>query len=96
MIEHEINQGILCLGGSNYLIIEISHQDDIRHAQQIELIDLFGNILVEQKIQANINYSDIYSTLEKFQPPVSSFFFYIRVCSHIHTRFFLIESNEFV
>ena len=68
-------------------MIEINHEDDIQHAQHIELIDLFGNILVDQKIQENINYSNIYSTLEKFQPPVSSFFFYIRVCSHI----FLIE-----
>jgi hypothetical protein len=69
----------LSKGASTYLTIEISNKDDIHHAKQIELIDLFGNILVNEKIQSNLNNSALYSTLEKFQPPVSSFFFYIRV-----------------
>ena len=67
------------IGASNYLMIDISNEEDIQNAQQIELIDLFGNILVDQIIEANINHSNLYSTREKFQPPVSSFFFYIRV-----------------
>jgi len=66
-------------GASTYLMIEISNKDDIRNAEKIELIDLYGNILLNEKIQSNLNYSTLYSTLEKFQPPANTFFFYIRV-----------------
>ncbi|CAF2684173.1 unnamed protein product [Rotaria sp. Silwood2] len=64
---------------STYLTIEISNKDDIQNAQQTELIDLYGNILVNQKLQLNTNNSLLYSTIEKFQPPVKNFFFYIRL-----------------
>ncbi len=66
-------------GTSTYLTVEISNKDDIRNAKQIELIDLYGNILVNEKIQPNVNDSILYSTIEKFQPPAKNFFFYIRV-----------------
>jgi hypothetical protein len=66
-------------GASTYLTIEISEKDDIQSAKQVELVDLYGNVLVNKDIQANDNYSTLYSTLDKFQPPASSFFFYIRV-----------------
>ncbi|CAF3249265.1 unnamed protein product [Rotaria sp. Silwood2] len=67
------------IGTSTYLTIEISNKDDIQNAQQTELIDLYGNILVNQKLQLNTNNSLLYSTIEKFQPPVKNFFFYIRL-----------------
>ncbi len=66
-------------GAKTYLTIEINNKDDIQSAEQIELVDLYGNILVNKNIQSNLNQSTLYSTLEKFQPPSSSFFFYIRV-----------------
>ena len=53
--------------------------DDIRHAEQIELVDLFGNVLVHEPIQVNPQLPTFYSTMNKFQPPVHSSFFYIRV-----------------
>jgi len=67
------------IGTSNYLTIEISNKDDIQNEKQIELIDLYGNILVKEKFQLNKNNSLLYSTIEKFQPSVKNFFFYIRV-----------------
>lgn len=67
-------------GVSTYLTIEIPNQDDISQAQQIELIDLYGNILVKKHIQLNNNQSNLlYSTIEKFLPPAHNFFFYIRL-----------------
>lgn len=66
-------------GVSTYLTIEIPDQDDVSHAQQIELIDLYGNILVKKTIQLNTNQSNLYSTIEKFSPPAHNFFFYIRL-----------------
>jgi hypothetical protein len=66
-------------GSLTYLTIEINSKDDVRNAEQIELIDLFGNVLVNENIQSNDLHPTFYSTLRKFQPPANSFFFYIRV-----------------
>ncbi|CAF1147431.1 unnamed protein product [Rotaria sordida] len=66
-------------GTLTYLTIEINSQDNIRNAEQIELIDLFGNVLINEKLQINLIHPTLYSTLRKFEPPVKSFFFYIRL-----------------
>ncbi|CAF0756370.1 unnamed protein product [Rotaria sp. Silwood1] len=66
-------------GTLTYLTIEINSQDNVRNAEQIELIDLFGNVLVSEKLQSNVVDSTLYSTLKKFEPPVKTFFFYIRL-----------------
>ncbi|CAF2244305.1 unnamed protein product [Rotaria magnacalcarata] len=58
-------------GCLTYITIEINSPDSIRNAEQIELLDLFGNILVNEKIQSNSTYSTLYSTLRKFEPPLS-------------------------
>ena len=67
-------------GSFNYLNIEINSRDDVRHANQIELVDLFGNVLINETMQANQIDSRFYATLRKFQPPLNTSFFYIRVC----------------
>ena len=64
---------------STHLIIEINSKKKYHNAEQIELIDLSGNVLVQETIQSNFLHSTLYATLRKFQPPVKSFFFYIRV-----------------
>ncbi|CAF2494795.1 unnamed protein product [Rotaria sp. Silwood2] len=66
-------------GTLTYLTIEINNQDNVRNAEQIELIDLFGNVLNSEKLQLNHVHSTLYSTVRKFEPPVKSFFFYIRL-----------------
>ena len=70
-------------GSLTYLTTEINSKDDVRNAEQIELIDLFGNVLVKENIQPNDLHPTFYSTLQKFQPPANSFFFYIRVTSFL-------------
>ncbi|CAF0852080.1 unnamed protein product [Adineta ricciae] len=66
-------------GSLTHLIVEVNHVDDIRDAKQIELLDLFGNVLVHEPIQVNPQLPTFYSTMNKFQPPVHSSFFYIRL-----------------
>lgn len=72
------------------LTIEINNKDHIRSFEQIELIDLFGNVLVNEKVQSNSIHPTLYTTLRKFEPPVKSFFFYIRV-EQMFILFYLIE-----
>jgi hypothetical protein len=84
-----INLIIFFKGISTYLLIEVNNKDDTHHAERIELIDLFGNVLVNEKIQSNSTNPLLYSTLRKFQPPVHTFFFYIRVF-----RFFNFQKHK--
>ena len=69
----------LSLGSPSYLHLELQSEDDSRRADRVELVDLFGNILVSERIQANPPQSTFFSTVRPFQPPADSFFFYIRV-----------------
>jgi hypothetical protein len=72
------------IGSATHLTLEVSTGEDIRDAERIELIDLFGNVLVDERIEVNQVLPTFYSTAVKFQPPVHSSFFYIRVCaSHL-------------
>ena len=68
------------LGSPSYLHVEVQSEDDSRRAEQVELVDLFGNVLVSERVQVNPVHSTFYSTVRQFQPPADSFFFYIRVC----------------
>ncbi len=49
---------------------------------------------MNKNIQLNDNHSTLYSTLEQFQPPSSSFFFYIRVFIEISFLFHMNFQNK--
>lgn len=77
--EERENWTLDSLGSPSYLHVEMQNEDDHRRAEQVELIDLFGNVLVSERVQVNPIHSTFYSTVRQFQPPADSFFFYIRV-----------------
>ncbi|UJR25150.1 hypothetical protein I4U23_006509 [Adineta vaga] len=66
-------------GSLTHLTVEVNHIDDIHHGEHIELVDLFGNVLVNEPIQINQQLQTFYSTMNKFLPPIHSLFFYIRL-----------------